>query len=590
MSRFTPLLAACLFSTGLSAQSLVSIGIPTSGLARTMNNNNNCIAETPDGAMWTVVYDVDLTGSNGRLVLKRSTDNGTTWSTGVNLPNFKGHNHQHNNSGCIVAGRRPDRLHVAWADKEASTVWSAQYQEFDTSTQTWIGTPTLLAQGTGSNNQFWPVDIGVTEKGTVVVCISGHRSGGLGLGSWDCGLAVKKPGGSFNSTLYNLRQGGASYSQNASIAIHGEVVHTCMKNATGGYGICYRAYDTETDSWLQASQVAVGPSNNSGIAAGNKSVIAVDSGGGIYVLYVTGNSTAARTLRLAYAPPGKGSLNGDWQDISVIANTATVGQNYRNVASTASGYPILQGGNTTYRNYSLSAGTMSGGLNNAVVVAYSKPFEDFSKLYTQVFAGGVQTIPEIQVSSPTNVYPLQFEWVTGLRQGDRGSEPAFVTYGKTDAAAPNNGPYANGQVAFWRIGTPDGGRTVAFGVACQGSLNEAPRIQAKSARPRIGQTYTMSLDRFPASTNLFLALGTKPYAPGIDLGIMGAPGCTLDIDVPLVVGLKADSSGQVSLPTQIANDTKLIGVTVYTQSLCAAPGANAGGLLTSNALMLQIGR
>ena len=196
MSRIVSFVGIAVLCSGIvPAQVTILKGAASNGLARTMNNNDNSVALTPDGAMWAVVYVVNSTGANGHLQLRRSTDHGTTWPNAYALPNNKAHNHQHNNSGCIVAGRDGDKLHVSWADKTANAAyWSAMHQVFNTRTLRWIGAPALLAKGYGANNQFWPVDIAMTPKGTVVVCVSGHRGGGLGLGAWDCGLAVKVRG------------------------------------------------------------------------------------------------------------------------------------------------------------------------------------------------------------------------------------------------------------------------------------------------------------------------------------------------------------------------------------------------------------
>ena len=575
--------ALCLVAPATAQYVTVETGVATSGLARCMNNGNNSIALTPDGAMWCVIYSVAKDGTNGHLELRRSTDHGKTWSQKFDLPNNTSHNNHHNNSGCIAPGRIGNELHVTWADKTAATsYWSAMHQVFDTQTLKWVGKPTLVAKGYSSNNQFWPVDIGVTETNVVAICVSGHRSGGLGLSSWDCGLALQYPGGSFNATLLNVRSGTSPYSQNACIAVQGETVHCCMKNNTGGYGINYRSYDTGKKAWNQTTDVPVGPNSNSGIAAGNKSVIATDTNGGVYVLYVTGNSTAARTLRLAYAAPGKGGQNSDWTDIQVISNTSTVGTNYRSSSTTAGDYPLIQGGNTTYRNYSLSP--HPGG---AMTVVYSKAFETFANLYVRQYKAGTATLPELKLSG-TGTKPYSFEWITGLRNGESGYNTAWLSYGKTDAASPNNGTYPNGRVDFWRLGTSEA-RTMSFGTGCAGTQSSAPRMQARDVLPQINSAFQVDLDRFPASAGFYLMVGTKMTLPPLDLGFMGAAsGCTIDIDFPILIGAAVNSSGSLQIKWNVPNDTKLVGTLMYTQCFVFAP-KEAGGLLMSNPLAVVIG-
>jgi hypothetical protein len=334
------------------------------------------------------------------------------------------------------------------------------------------------------------------------------------------------------------------------------------------------------NKWLQSVQVMVGPNNNQNpdINAGNKSVIAADSKGGLYVLYVTGGPTPNnQTLRLAYAKPGTGSVNSDWSDFQVIPHTATVGTNYRNAATTAGDYPKIQGGNTTYRNYSLA---VSAG--DVVAVVYSKAFETFQHLYVRTFKDGKALLPEIRLS-PASAAPYSFEWITGLRTGASSGSAHWLIYGKTDLPSPG-GSYPNGKVEFWSMGSP--GRTVSFGTGCQGNLANTPRIHANDSRPVTSTTYTLHFDRFPNSAKFFLAIGTK--CSPLDLAFMGAAGCRLDIDFPIVVSLAVGSTGALSVPWSVPNSSSLVGQRFYTQSLVAAPGANPAGAVTSNAVAIVV--
>ena len=158
-------LLVCLATLGLAvattAQTTVVAGAAPSGLARTMNNNDSSLAMAPDGTMWAVVYTTDKTGTaGGHLSLRRSLTQGTIWLTSYPLPNNKSHNFHHNNSGCIVAGRKCNLLHVTWGDKSAAAAyWSCIYQAFDIQTLKWVGSPVVIAKGYSANNHFWPVDI-----------------------------------------------------------------------------------------------------------------------------------------------------------------------------------------------------------------------------------------------------------------------------------------------------------------------------------------------------------------------------------------------------------------------------------------------
>ncbi len=582
-SRFAlAAVAALCLAVGATAQSTIVAGTAPSGLARTMNNNNSSLAMTADAVMWAVVYTTDKSGSNGHLSLRRSTDHGKTWPNSYQLPNNKSHNFHHNNSGNIVAGRNCSLLHVSWADKSANaSYWSCMYQAFDVSTLKWVGTPVLIAKGYAANNQFWPVDIDVTPKGTLVICVSGHRSGGLGLGSWDCGLAIKKVSDTSFSALKNLRAGGAFYTQNAAITAVDEVIHCCMKSNQGLYGIAYRAYDTEQNKWLQSTQVMVGPNNNQNpnINAGNKSVIAADSKGGLYVLYVTGGPTANnKTMRLAYAKPGTGGKNADWSDLKVIPHTSTVGKNHRNVSTSNGAYPTIRGGNSTYRNYSLVVAA-----GDLVSVVYSKAFEVFQHLYIRTYKNGAALLPELRLS-PSSAVPYSFEWVTGLRNGASSGAAHWLIYGKTDLPSPG-GSYPNGKVEFWTMSSSNG-RTVSFGTGCQGSLTSRPRMHASDSRPITNTKYTLHFDRFPANAKFFVAVGTK--CSFLDLTFIGATGCGMDINFPLLVSLVASGTGTLSIPWSVPNNAQIVGRKFYAQSFVAAPGANAAGAVTSNAVAIVV--
>jgi hypothetical protein len=80
--------------------------------------------------------------------------------------------------------------------------------------------------------------------------------------------------------------------------------------------------------------------------------------------------------------------------------------------------------------------------------------------------------------------------------------------------------------------------------------------------------------------------------PGIDLGILGAPGCSAHVDINAGVGnLISNVPGlpplNVTLP--LPNNPALAGFVVASQSIWLDGAANALGLLTSNGVTVTLG-
>jgi hypothetical protein len=86
----------------------------------------------------------------------------------------------------------------------------------------------------------------------------------------------------------------------------------------------------------------------------------------------------------------------------------------------------------------------------------------------------------------------------------------------------------------------------------------------------------------------------SPFSPvGLDLGIIGAPGCVANVDVNQAVGNLISNLGlpgaSMSLPMSVPVATTFIGTDVFAQSAWFDASQNPGGLITSNAMRLRIG-
>jgi hypothetical protein len=466
----------------------------------------------------------------------------------------------------VAFDRVANILHVGWTANAGGSYTHAYHQTFDVTSKQWIGTPTQVAAGYGANNQFQVQDVAVTPKGAVALAISGHRSGGYGLSSWGTGLLVKAAGATsfppVSTANPNLAQMNSSSGTGCNLQVFGEEIHCVFRDTPGGYGPAYSVFDVTTMQYV-AKAVPIGPGNNTTPPAGAGSIYSflMDRAGGKYVLWPSGIVSGSQIagLHLTYAPPGKGAQNADWTDTLLFNDPATSPNGKK-----------ITGGNTGERWFTLS---FAG--DDSVNVLYSKPSEDWQNLYWEVWKNGAQVVGPIAPVTSTSLY--KFEWVTGFRNYQVQSAGMFLVWGEHDQTAM---PPQSGTVSFWRMGAT--GRSVEFGTACQGTLSAAPRLRCTS-HPSAGSSINVVFDQNPASANCMVVIGTQPLASPLNLGFMGAPTCALDIDFPIIVPMAVNAQGELSVPWAIPSATAA-GTKVYVQNFVLAPGANAAGAVTSNAL------
>ena len=60
---------AVLCAAAVPAQVTIVKGVPSLGLARTMNNNDNCVALTADGSRVVIAFNDDRSGNNDTYVV-----------------------------------------------------------------------------------------------------------------------------------------------------------------------------------------------------------------------------------------------------------------------------------------------------------------------------------------------------------------------------------------------------------------------------------------------------------------------------------------------------------------------------------------
>lgn len=143
------------------------------------------------------------------------------------------------------------------------------------------------------------------------------------------------------------------------------------------------------------------------------------------------------------------------------------------------------------------------------------------------------------------------------------------------------------------LGARDGGnRDISASVPFSTSGDLLPLRVAASARPTLGTTIQIDTTN-PSVLGVglnFLGLTPIPL-PGLDLSILGAPGCTAYIDVGTAIGNVISNvlpGLSMSAPLALPNNPALVGTVVYSQSVWLDASANAFGVITSNGLRLAL--
>ena len=113
-----------------------------------------------------------------------------------------------------------------------------------------------------------------------------------------------------------------------------------------------------------------------------------------------------------------------------------------------------------------------------------------------------------------------------------------------------------------------------------------------SANPVLGTTINLITTREPGpgvGVN-FLSVVQIP-APGIDLGIIGMPGCAALVDINAGIGnVISNLPGlSMSVPWPLAANPAFAGFTAYSQSIWLDPAANPFGAILSNGVSLVLG-
>lgn len=138
--------------------------------------------------------------------------------------------------------------------------------------------------------------------------------------------------------------------------------------------------------------------------------------------------------------------------------------------------------------------------------------------------------------------------------------------------------------------------SATYGANCSGGgLSPALAVVAGSA-PRPGQTFSLRVQGLSTATAP-LSVGAIGFSDVLwngvplpfDLGAIGMAGCRLWTDVAITDALTTTAGGTALLAIALPNTPALVGGAFYAQAFPLAPGANAAGILATNAVAALVG-
>src|SRR5262245_49984339 len=145
----------------------------------------------------------------------------------------------------------------------------------------------------------------------------------------------------------------------------------------------------------------------------------------------------------------------------------------------------------------------------------------------------------------------------------------------------------------WELGPVQPARVTTFGSGCAGTL-AVPMLDVVAARgPWLGDAITLRLSPVMDGAAALFALGRSNTqwngAPlPASLGGLGMAGCTLHVALDATFAATG-SGGMALLTATVPTVPALLGVSMYLQGGVHDPGANAAGIVVSNALALVVG-
>ncbi|MFN9577177.1 MAG: hypothetical protein ACK53T_15895 [Planctomycetota bacterium] len=156
-----------------------------------------------------------------------------------------------------------------------------------------------------------------------------------------------------------------------------------------------------------------------------------------------------------------------------------------------------------------------------------------------------------------------------------------AVFGATTQAPTSNALLAMKVRMTWAAGQC--ASRVVYGAGC-----DTPALALDSNFPLLGSNFTMTVSNVPNVVPLALLFFGTAQAPGVDLGFLGAPGCSAWTNANLTSASLSAIAGSASATIAIPNNPLLQGVSFTTQA-AAFTLANVLGLSTSNGLECKVG-
>ncbi len=154
-------------------------------------------------------------------------------------------------------------------------------------------------------------------------------------------------------------------------------------------------------------------------------------------------------------------------------------------------------------------------------------------------------------------------------------------------------------IESWEFFGQCNGSSLPYGLGCAGTVGMPPTLRnLNGSRPVVGNGFNMVLDNLPTANGSF-AVGmwgfsneiwgdTRFFLPD-DLGWLGMPGCDLLVSLDRVVPLVITPGGQANWTLNVPLNNDLCGLSFYAQGLIVDPGANALGVIVSDAIAGAVG-
>jgi PKD repeat protein len=149
----------------------------------------------------------------------------------------------------------------------------------------------------------------------------------------------------------------------------------------------------------------------------------------------------------------------------------------------------------------------------------------------------------------------------------------------------------NGTFHYTKVSLNQQGGYGVFGLGCAGALGVPGNVVRR--HPHLGGTMQVDLTNLPLDVVMYwwgFSNTTSAFGPlPVDLTALGAPGCAarVSLDAAIVLsGANHTASFQLALP----NVPAILGTRFYSQGLSLDPGANALGLVASDAAGFVVGQ